>query len=363
MKIIHCADLHIDSKMEANLTKEQAKERKEEILRTYERMVAYAVKNDVRVIILAGDLFDKSNVGKRVKNRVVEQIANNPDIDFLYLRGNHDNVDILEGVEEEPDNLKRFSNEVWTKYEYGDVVIAGIELNAENNGAIYSKLILDKSKTNIVTLHGQESKYNNDKTEIVNLTQLKNHYIDYLALGHIHQYKREQLDDRGIWCYSGCLEGRGFDECGDKGFVLLEIDEGQVKDSFVPFATRQFHEIDIDITDVEGIYVTNEIIKLIREKAQDLSEKDIVKFVLVGDIDVDTDIDFIRLNQEFSNDFYFMKIYNCTKIKVDYNMYVNDKSLKGEFVRLMKDEALDEEVKSKIIEIGLKALRGEEIEL
>ena len=26
MKLIHCADIHLDSKMEANLTKEQARE-------------------------------------------------------------------------------------------------------------------------------------------------------------------------------------------------------------------------------------------------------------------------------------------------------------------------------------------------
>ena len=89
-----------------------------------------------------------------------------------------------------------------------------------------------------------------------------------------------------------------------------------------------------------------------------MPSKDIVKFVLVGEMDVDTDIDFTRLKQEFANDFYFVKIYNHTKIKVDYNMYANDKSLKGEFVRLMQDELLDEAVKSKIIEIGLKALVG-----
>ena len=29
MKIIHCADLHLDSKMTANLSKDQARERKE----------------------------------------------------------------------------------------------------------------------------------------------------------------------------------------------------------------------------------------------------------------------------------------------------------------------------------------------
>ena len=35
MKIIHCADLHLDSQMTANLTKEQARERKREIIRTF----------------------------------------------------------------------------------------------------------------------------------------------------------------------------------------------------------------------------------------------------------------------------------------------------------------------------------------
>ena len=33
----------------------------------------------------------------------------------------------------------------------------------------------------------------------------------------IHKYKKEKLDNRGVYCYSGCLEGRGFDECGEKG--------------------------------------------------------------------------------------------------------------------------------------------------
>ena len=57
------------------------------------------------------------------------------------------------------------------------------------------------------------------------------HYknIDYLALGHIHKYKQAELDQRGVYCYSGCLEGRGFDECGEKGFVLLDIDEESLK--------------------------------------------------------------------------------------------------------------------------------------
>ena len=70
MKIIHCADLHLDSKMESNLDREAAGMRRDELLDTFERMVAYAAEQDVRVILIAGDLFDKPNVRKTAKTRV-----------------------------------------------------------------------------------------------------------------------------------------------------------------------------------------------------------------------------------------------------------------------------------------------------
>ena len=56
MKIIHCGDLHLDSKMESVLPKEKAKERKNEILMTFLKMIEYAIKNarPRDIILLAG---------------------------------------------------------------------------------------------------------------------------------------------------------------------------------------------------------------------------------------------------------------------------------------------------------------------
>ena len=86
MKIIHCGDLHLDSKMTSNLSKEQARERKMEILRTFTRMVDYAKKNGVRAIMIAGDLFDTHNISATARNLVKDTIAQTPEIDFYYLR-------------------------------------------------------------------------------------------------------------------------------------------------------------------------------------------------------------------------------------------------------------------------------------
>ncbi|MBR1629331.1 MAG: DNA repair exonuclease, partial [Lachnospiraceae bacterium] len=244
MKIIHVADLHLDSKIESSLSPEQTRERRLEMLETFSRMVAYAEEQKVSVILISGDLFDKPHIRKSARRRVFEEIVQHPDIDFLYLKGNHGKNDFLSDIPEEelPKNLRMFEEE-WTTYEYGNIVISGREITEENVKTMSVNLILDESKFNIVTLHGQEPGYvGRDRTHSIQLSQFKGKFIDYLALGHVHSYKFGRLDERGVCCYPGCLEGRNFHECGEKGFVLLDIDEDswQLDAAFVPFASRQF---------------------------------------------------------------------------------------------------------------------------
>ncbi len=58
MKLIHCADIHLDSRMNTHLDKDKAKERKLELLDTFSKMVKYAKNNRITNILIAGDLFD-----------------------------------------------------------------------------------------------------------------------------------------------------------------------------------------------------------------------------------------------------------------------------------------------------------------
>ena len=58
MKIIHLADVHLDSKLNSHLSIEKAKLRKSEILVSFGKVVDYATQNGVKVVIIAGDLFD-----------------------------------------------------------------------------------------------------------------------------------------------------------------------------------------------------------------------------------------------------------------------------------------------------------------
>ena len=361
MKIIHCSDLHLDSRMKSNLDSKKAKERRDEILITYQNMIKYAVNNDVKIILIAGDLFDKKDITVKARNIVIDSIISNPGIDFIYLKGNHDESGFLENLERIPENLKLFNSDKWTTYNYRNITISGIEFGKLSDYEIYNTLFLNKGEFNIVTMHGQESKYDmKDKTEIINVSSLKNKNIDYLALGHIHKYKQAEIDQRGIYCYSGCLEGRGFDECGEKGFVLLDIDEESLKYSsrFIPFAERTLYEVDVDVSEAKTTIDTE---KLIDKKLSSVSKDSLVKIVLNGKVDIDSERDIKYLEKKYKSIYYFVKIYDETTLKIDFMTYQHDASLKGEFIRLVLSQDLPEEEQSKIIVTGIRALSGEEI--
>jgi len=355
MKIIHCSDIHLDSKMERNLTATQARERNAELCATFARMVAFAVREQVSAVLISGDLFDTRSVSAQTAGFVLERIRSAPDVAFFYLRGNHDEQwDPFESLEI-PANFNTFTNR-WTGYRLGETVITGLELSRENALSMYGSLRLDSEDTNIVMLHGQVSTQSGE--EMIALPELKNRGIDYLALGHIHSFRLEKLDDRGSWCYCGCLEGRGFDECGEKGFVLLDIRDGKIMPEFVPFASRTLHEIPVDIT---GLFTVNEILDAMTAAGTEIPEKDLVKFVLRGSYTLQTQKDLRFLKKLLEGTRYFLKIKDESTLEICSEDYAHDASLKGEFIRMVLASDRPREEKDKIILLGIRALSGEEV--
>ena len=353
VKIIHCSDLHLDSAMEPNLSNEKARERSREMRRTFERMVDFAKENGVRAVIIAGDMFDTERVTSRTADFVFNTIKNTPEVDFLYLKGNHDEKNTIPNAK----NLKSFSSD-WTSYRYENVLISGIELTAENSDRLYDDLTLSNEDVNIVVMHGQTSTATG--AEEICLNKLKNKNIRYLALGHIHSYRKEKLDLDGEWCYSGCLEGRGFDECDEKGFVLIETKDNKLESQFVPFSARTLCEVQVDIT---GLVSVNDIIIAAKEASKDIDSKNLVKYVLRGNYTLETQKDILYITEALQDGFYFVKIKDESKLKLNEEDYSNDVSLKGEFIRTVMASDLEEEEKNQIILSGLQALMGEEITL
>lgn len=343
MKIIHCADLHLGSSLESMPTN-NSNERRKEINEAFIKLLEYANKNDIHNIILSGDVFDSNQPISTDKEFFYSLVKQYSDITFYYLKGNHDNKT---SIIEEYDNLKTFNDNQWTYYKLGNITICGLEITKNNQRVLYEDLFLDKDDINIVILHG-------DFKKEINLTQLANKNISYLALGHIHSYQEISLDDKGKAFYSGCLEGRGFDETGSKGFIVLDINDKQIQTKFIKNSIREIYLKTINLNNLNSL---DEAIKVIKEQLVDIANSSIIRLILKGKVNFNpAELDNIHIMLHY----YYLEIVNEVTKAIDFNSYQDDLSLRGEFIRIvLNDKELDEKTKEEILNYGLMFLDNE----
>lgn len=355
MKLIHCADFHLDSPMESNLPPEKAKERRAELRSVFSRMVDFAVKEEVSVILIAGDLFDRDRVTKSTRQYVLDTIAAHPAIRFFYLSGNHDRSVLPEDPESLPRNLYTFADG-WTTYPLEEnISVIGSEAPDADTFSV------SPDRFNILLLHGQvRTGSGTAKEGIIRLGKLKGSHVDYVAMGHVHEYREYRIDARTVACYCGCPEGRGFDECGTRGIVLLEVRDGKETHRLIPFAKRTMHCISCDLT---GLLSQTELEERVSALTEGIPPQDAVKVVLCGSCPPDFVKDPEHLQSLLSERFYFSLVRDESRLLIDPAQYRNDISLKGEFVRTVLSSSLSEEEKERVLSCGLRALRGEEVGL
>ncbi|MBQ9728742.1 MAG: metallophosphoesterase [Clostridia bacterium] len=360
MKIIHTGDVHLGSSMLA-LPTEKAKIRRVEIADTFRKLTVYAKESGVDAVLIAGDLFDGEKVSRAVVDETLATIRAAAPVRFFCVFGNHDGKTELGEL---PENLLLFPNTGrQTTYVLPErVTLTGIDGDALG-GMDYQALQLPEDHYNIFVTHGEIANHTRRDQDVVCLPLLQNKNVDYLALGHIHVPTTgvERLDSRGKYRYCGCLEGRGFDECGVRGFFLLEIENGRLKDEkFLSLAKRTVQEVRVDISSCHTYF---ELESAALSAARSAGEENIIKLVLCGTYQENLRKDLSVLKTRLSDHAFFVKIEDCSKLRIDYEACKNDVSERGEFIREVKRYAMDESLREEILEVGLKALAGEEIDL
>ncbi len=348
MKLIHTSDMHLDSPLSSRLSPDKIKERKTELLNTLARLAEEAVRIGAEAIIIAGDLFDGA-ITRRAASFVRELILKYKEIKFFILDGNHDagmsEAIELSGIE----NVFLFSEQGCTFLLGNEVTVSG----GASSDALLNSLSLPEDKANIVVLHG-ELRSSGHGEHIINSVSASGKNIDYLALGHYHSYSAERIDKRCTAVYSGTPEGRGFDEAAECGYVLVEAGRDGVKHSFVPFAKRRLHWVRLDISSLES---AREIREAAERALLPIHRGDLVRLELIGGFLSGLDKDTDMLLSLWKDKFYFFELKDSSRISVRPEDYKNDKSLKGEFIRLVySDGSMTDEEKDRVAECGIRAL-------
>lgn len=351
MKLIHTADLHLDSAMDSRLPEEKARLRRRELLLTFARIAELAEREGAEVVLIAGDLFDTPHPAPSVVKYVLDTVGAHPKIDFLLLYGNHAGDYRLEDSGETlPQNLRFFGRDGFTVYRYGRVAVYGSE---SSTAPLPS---LDPTDRNIVMLHGQVSEHGRGEGEIA-LSRFRNAEIDYLALGHLHTLNAEKLDERGIWCYAGTPEGRGFDETGEKHVVLLTEGEDRLLRSKLSVSCRTVHICDADIS----ACTSQKAIEDAALAAVHVKPEDILRVRLTGKRPPRLIPDRLQLFRLLEDKYFYAEVEDSSSVAISPEEYEHDPSLRGEFVRTVLALGLPKEEEGLILTAGLAALDREEV--
>ena len=343
MKIIHLADLHIGSKFE-RMPDNIKTELNTKLRNAFAKIIDYAKANNITTILMAGDIFDKNSVLMKDKKFFYDLIKVNSEIDFYYIKGNHDSSSKYnDGI----DNLHTFDG--IKSYLKGNVRIIGYEL-ADNNSSLYNVTPFTTDKYNIMMLHG-DIKNQNDNNYI-DLKKLQNKNVNYFALGHIHKREDGKVGN-SKYAYPGCVLGRGFDEVGEKGFLVLDTETNTT--TFFELSDILFEHIDIQVNGLNEA----ELKKAISTLLGSTKHSYITEIRLTGKSDMEIDIDDLEMS--FKDKRYFLTIKNASKQALSFNPNENENSLRNMFInKVLKDPNLDDDTKEKVIFYGLSKLMKEE---
>lgn len=261
LKFVHAADLHIDSPLRGLDEYEGAPVERVRLAprAALENLVDLCLQEQVGFLLISGDLFDYDWRDFNTALYVVNQFRrlDREKIPVFMIRGNHDSREEMSFKVPWPDNVTLFDHQQpqSVPLERLDVVLHGMSFPKrevkENLVPRYPKPI--KGMFNIGLLHTNATGCaDHDPYAPCTLDDLTMKGYDYWALGHVHQH--DVLHTEPYVVYPGNTQGRHIRESGEKGCVLLTVDDGGVTDiQFRSTDVLRWYRVGIELTCDDGL--------------------------------------------------------------------------------------------------------------
>lgn len=326
IKIIHAADFHLDASF-TSLSPEKAKQRREE-QRQALRAFAQACEG-CDLVLLAGDLFDGATVYLDTIEALKACFAsiNAP---IFIAPGNHDpyTEDSPYATEDWGENVTIFSKQEILRIRLPQCDLYGAAYTEGNWEPLKDFHVEDESRLNILLLH-TGAEYNPITSQ-----QITESGLDYLALGHVHTTQIQQ-QDYTTYAYPGCLMGRGFDECGKKGYLQVRLSKICGDPKFIPLEGRRYEIIELEA----GEDPVNNLLNALPDDPRDHC----FRVIFQGPCEC---MDLSAVEKAMEGNCFFLEIIDKTYKKGERWDGIEEDTLRGEIMKELKaryDSAPEEE--------------------
>lgn len=342
IRCLHTADLHLDAPFPNWGEKEGV--RRADLLKTFERIVTLAIKNDVQLLLISGDLFDSPHPEAATVSRVQTELRRLVDrgITPVLLPGTHDPFAPKNSIyrrENFPGILlseAQLSEPVHLSLKGGDCYLYGFAYQSgKTEELLPSMQRRDLPGYHIGLLHGSrrgslewDYRHKDLPFDISDLVALR---LDYIALGHYHTFSVLQDESaRNIAAYPGSPEGKRFGEDGPRYCALVTLDTGGVKIEALEVNTRTLAQKEIDLSGI----VTQEgaIAEIRRFASPDL----ILRSRLTGTVEIPLTLP--ALLAACRDDFFWLELLDSTRLydSAYARRIEHEETVRGLFVRRMR---------------------------
>lgn len=255
MRIVHAADLHIDSPLRGLVPYEGAPvgQLREATRRACERLIAYCIDSKASLLLIAGDLYDGDWKDFATGLFFMKEMSRlrEAGVRVVIVRGNHDAASQITRALRLPDNVKELSSRKPETIVFDDLGVA-VHGRSFPERAVTSDLSRDypapiAGALNIGLLHTcVEGRAGHEPYAPCSLAWLRERGYDYWALGHVHA--REVLS-RDPWIvFPGNLQGRHVRETGSKGATTIEVVHGKIESAVhVPLDVVRWTECNVEV--------------------------------------------------------------------------------------------------------------------
>ena len=355
MKFVHIADMHFDSPFIALSDKGNlGEQRRIEQRKILKKIIEYIKENKIEYLFISGDLYEHQHIRKSTieyTNNLFKEIENTK---IFISPGNHDPIlkKSYYSTFNWNKNVYIFNNEI-KRIELEDVDIYGYGFNDFycSNSNIENLKIENPEKINVLIIHGtlNGSTYVDMQYNPMSTAMLKQKGFNYIALGHIH---KNNFEKNGNIIYPGSTISLGFDELGDHGMVVGEINKTENKLEFIKLDETEFVEEELNCTEINS---EEELIEKINEIK--IQENKLYKIILIGKRNFEINIYNLykyNLNEKI------IKIKNKTKPNYNIEEISNENTLRGlfakEILEEIKNKNYDDEIIEQALEIGMEIL-------
>ena len=327
IKLLHAADLHLDSAFES-LSPEASAERRNGQRKILFKIAEIAEERGVNAVLLCGDVFDGNSIERETARDFCRALGV-LSCPVLVAPGNHDPYTVSSVWETLPlpENIYVFKNPEIERALFPGVPIKFWGAGFQNTHC--DSLLRDFSAPErhddvpyIMLLHGDTGAAAADYNPISRDDLIKCG-MDYVALGHIHARSQLQKAGETAFAYPGCTEGRGYDETGKKGVLIVTISDNKVSEEFVPLGGVRYEIISVDVS-------AGNILQDVQEAVYGLSENDCCRLILTGECLELPDV--IQLRKKLDGRFRELQIRDETTKKRDVWTLRGQNTLSGVYI-------------------------------